>query len=261
MNFIKFSIFYEYLYSPISWSHKQNIQTKMVITIVQLILLPYIKLKYIFCIFMTCCYIYNFTYLPKNFKLYLKNTILLFTFFLLISIHSKNQSNNRSYNNAVIQIYPLHALYLLNINTCQRINELPLYSLYIPLSILRLLSIHLVYLFLIKFLLLTTNYEQMIQIILRNIQSLTNHIPNQLKLEIMISSQFLKTIFKQIKILKIAYITRNIKLNKRYIIKHILTIYLLFIEQLIINIYHNIYSITNTLYCRETTYKNIKHNL
>lgn len=130
----------------------------------------------------------------------------------------------------------------------------PLYF-YIPLSIIRLLSINFIYLFLIKFLLLTTHYEQIIKILIINLKHITPNSFQKISFEIIIAAQFLKIIVKEIKILKMAYKIRNPKSQHKYLSKEQLLTYWLLIRQLVLNIYQQTFNIADTLYSRE-----INHN-
>jgi len=108
------------------------------------------------------------------------------------------------------------------------------------------------------FLLLTTHYNEIIKFILVKIKKHLKTPATILNLEVMISSQFLNIICYQIEILKIAYITRDIKLNMRHSIRESILTCILFIEQLILNIYQSIYTTSNTLYSREIKLYNLK---
>lgn len=244
MNLMKSLIFHDYLYSPKSWLHQQSSQIKMYAVILQLLILPCLSLQYIFIFFFFCFYLYRSVCLHKNLKDYCQRIIILFTFFLFISI----QYNTNITNKRLVQIYPIYHLHNINNIFTKTISS---YCLYLPISIIRLLSINLIYLLLMKFLLLTTNYEQLINNILNHFKYLNIFSISKLKFEIMISTQFLKVIFKQIEEIKIAYLIRNIKSNRTYLFKDNLLICFFFIKQFLINAYDGINYISNTLYSRE----------
>ena len=254
-DFIKYSISYAYLYSPISWLHKQNSQGKIYIVLIQLIFLPYISFKYLYLFFILFICLYLSINIPENFKNYFNITIIILSFFLFISVRYNNlEDYNTVHTRKIIRIDSLYNLSIFNKNNSQY----DLYSVgffYIPVSILRLLGINFIYLFLIKFLLLTTHYEKIIRIILHDTNYLTNFPIKKINFEIMISSQFLKVILKQLETIKIAYVIRNLAFNLRF--KQNKFTYLFFFHQLLINIYLNIYHISNTLYSREISHKNL----
>jgi len=257
MSFIKSSIFYEYLYSPKSWLHKQNNKFKIYICFIQLSFLPYGSFMYLTLFFIGLSSLYNSTYVPDNVKNYLKKMIIFFIIFLIINIeHKKITKYNIVSTRRTLQIFPLDNSILFYSKNKQPLNQL--IYLYLPISIIRLLSINILYLFFIKILLLTTHYDQIIKIILIQIKRSLKLTTQILNLEIMISSQFLNIICYQIEILKTANTTRDIKFNIKHNIKENLLIYIFFIQQLIFNIYENIFSISNTFYSREIKCENLK---
>lgn len=81
MNFLNFSLSYEYLYSPTSWLHKQNDKLKILIFLLQLTFLPFIATKYLPIFFILFIYLYSSTYISNHLKSYLNTIIILFLFF------------------------------------------------------------------------------------------------------------------------------------------------------------------------------------
>lgn len=259
MNFIKSLIFYDYLYSPQSLLHKQNNKLKIYIYFIQLLFLPYISLKYLTIFFIILSILYKFIYIPANLKNYLCKITLFFIIFLIISIEKKNIiSCNLNNNRKVLLIYPLKITNFYTDNFYLSFNRIPLFSFYLPISIIRLLSINFLYLIILKLLLLTTHYHQIIKIILAHLKKYTNFSTKILKLELLISSQFLNIICYQIEIIKTIYITRNIRLCIKYNLKENLYMYFYFVQKLLSSIYENIDYISHTLYGREIKYQNLK---
>lgn len=259
MSFIKSSIFYEYLYSPKSWLHKQDNKFKIYIFFIQLFVLPYSSFIYLTLFSICISILYSFTYIPNNLKNYLKKMIIFFMFFLIINIEQEDISNYSILSNRkTIKISPLDKLIVFKSKNKITFSQFSSLSFYLPISIIRLLSIHIIYLFFIKILLLTTHYNQIIKIFLIKIKKSLKLQTKILNLEIMISSQFLNIICYQTEIIKIAYITRDVNLSLKYDIKENILIYICFIQQLVLNIYNNIYCISNTLYSREIKCKNLK---
>lgn len=128
------------------------------------------------------------------------------------------------------------------------------FGFHISSSILRLVSINFIYIFLIKFLLLTTHYEKIIKILIIHIKSVTNNTLQKVSFEIVLAAQFLKIIIQEISALKIAYKIRSIKSQYKYLSRENIFIYWLLIKQVISNIYHHTSDVANMLYSRETTY-------
>jgi len=259
MSFIKSSIFYEYIYSPKSWLHQQNHKFKIYICFIQLFFLPYSSFIYLKFFCLSLFILYNSIYVPNSVKNYLKRMMIFFMLFLAMNIEQKDINNYHLISNRqIIKIFPSDKLMILHKKNKFDISEFSSLYFYLPISIIRLLTINIVYLFFIKILLLTTHYNDVIKFILVKIKRSLRLPARILNLEVMISSQFLNIICCQIEILKIAYITRNINLNIKNNIKENISIYIFFIQQLLLNIYQNIYSISNTLYSREIKFQNLK---
>lgn len=252
MNFIKFSVLYAYLYSPQSWLHKQNNTKKIYIFFIYLICLPYMPIKYICFFLIGLVYMYKSTYVPVQLNNYFYNITSVFMFFILINIqHKKNLIPELLIHKNYLQIYPLDNPFSSYLNYDQKYKIFPSQFYYLSKSLIRLLSINLLYLFWMKFLLLTTSYEKIIQIFLNHFKKYINSSTQRLAFEIQVAIQFLKIILKQLEVIRTAYIIRSIQLKKGPLCQNNLFIYFFCIQQLIINIYQSIYYITDTLYSRE----------
>lgn len=255
MDFLKFSILYAYLYSPKDWLHKQNSITKIYIFLINLVCLPYIPIKYIFVFCIGLMSLYTYTYIPIQLSRYFYGIIFIFICFILINIQQKDQIIpelllNRDY----IQIYPQDN-YFINSNQNKDISCNQSYHL--SVSLLRLLSINLMYLFLMKLFLMTTNYEKIIRTYLHLFCKYINKSNQQLIFEVQVANQFLKIILSQVEIVKTTYTIRSMQFKRRQIFQTKLCVYLFCIRQLIVNIYNSINYISDTLYSREVHNSNL----
>jgi len=259
MSFIKSSIFYEYLYSPKSWLHQQDNKFKIYICFIQLFFIPYSSFIYLILFSLSLFLLYNSTYVPNSVKNYLKRMMIFFIIFFIINIEQEELSQyNMLSTSETLQDSSSEKLRLFNSKKDIKFIEVESSYFYIPISILRLLTINTIYLFFIKILLLTTHYNEIIKFILFKIKKFLKQPVRIFNLEVMISSQFLNIICYQIEILKISYLTRDMTLNMRHDIKEKILIYIFFIQHLLLNIHENIYSISNTLYSREIKFNNLK---
>jgi len=245
MNFIKSSILYNFLYSPVSWLHKQKSLLKIFLILTHLLFLPFFQTRLIFLYIFFCLLIYQSINLPIEFYLYFYKIILLFTFFITISLESKKKVNTYlELNRKYLKISTF-------ITTCDNTSKELEQSLlitnqyYSPIALIRLISLHFLSLIFMKLLLLTTSYKKILQLFFYYYK---NYINNQLIFEIQIAIQFLKIILEQITIIKVGYTIRSLNLRKRLYDLEIFRIYLLCIKQIIININIKIYSISDTLY-------------
>lgn len=250
MNFILLSISYEYLYSPTSWLHRQSSKRKIYFVFLQLALLPYASLKYMCALLIFFAYLCRSVYIPKSLRSYFRKVIGLFVFFLCINArHSTDFGSKTTSSQKIVRIYLLGNQDLSGINSAL-VNQTSAYSLWLQLSVMRLLSIYLIHIFLIKFLLLTTCYDRIVKIILSSIRYLIKPSKGKLIFEILICSQILKTIFKQAQIIKTAHLIRNLEIRDCSLKKHILA-HLFSVRQLLANTYYITDHISNSLHSRE----------
>lgn len=249
MNFLKFSILYAYLYSPKNWLHRQNSVVKACLFFINSVFLPYMPIKYIIILCIGLLFIYMCTYIPIQLSHYFNNIIFIFIFFIFINIQRKSQIIpelliHRHY----IKIYTQNNHF---INNFQQKDMSISQSYYLPISLLRLLSINLIYLFLMKLLLMTTKYEKIVRTYLNLLYKYANKYTQQLVFEVQVANQFLKIILRQVEIIKTTYTIRSIKSKNILLSQKKLFIYLFCVQQLIFNIYDNIDYICYTLYSRE----------
>ena len=255
MDFLKFSILYAYLYSPKNWLHRQNSITKIYIFLINLVCLPYMPIKYVIVVCIGLISMFTYIYIPIKLSRYFYSIIFIFIFFILINIQQKSQIIpqlllNRHY----VQIYP-QGNYFINSNQNQDISFNQSYHL--PVSLLRLLSINLIYLFLMKLFLMTTNYEKIIRTYLHLFCKYINRPNQHLTFEVQVANQFLKIILSQVEIVRTTYVIRSIQCKRRRISRKKLCVYLFCVQQLIANIYNSINYISDTLYSREVHKRNL----
>lgn len=261
MNFIKTSILWNYLYSPISWLHKYNNTLKIFTIIVYLIILPYISLKKIFFCSVFFQFVYYSIYVPIGITVYLIKVFIIFILYTLFNIQNYQQ---------VIESYNLqrsHILIFNSFNSLSKIKNCPLnreilsqYNYYLSSSLIRLLSISFLYLICMKILLLTTSYNKILEFFLKYINHYKELFIQKFILEVQMSIQFLEIILKQIQLIKFSHMTRSIKNNNNLSIYKLVLLYFFCLQQLIINSYNSIYNISNTIYSNEVYLKNLNHS-
>jgi len=251
MKLAKLSASYEYLYSPRSWLHFQNSEVKLTAVLVQLIYLPFISIKsilgHLFCLLI----IQKSIKMPRSLKNYFRESLIVFSFFMLISIKKNNPCNSGEiYSRNILQIY-LHSMATRHDILAAKAGDRSFF--YLHVSTVRLIAIHLIYLFLIRHILLTTKHENILKVIMTRCK----YSKKKLIFIIMTSLQFLKTIFGEIEIIRIAYILRGISIstiNEKRVFFFILAF---FLKQLLINIGACVSGITCTLYSKDIRYSTL----
>ena len=262
MNLLKSSILHEYLYSPKTWLHKQNIYSKVYFVLVILVYLPYIKILYILFFLFIAFFAYNSFYKPKELSLYLSRIVTIFFILLTISIENQQQFiQGTMQSRRYIKIYPILTT---NINLVDTDNYLKYFlfckyndAYYLPTSLFRLLVINFLYLLLMKILLLTTIYQKIIKCFLNFTYGQAINTVQKISFEIQTSIQFLNIIFNEIKIIKIAYNTRNVQIQSFKSFQQYLHLYFACIHQLLINIYTYTQDISISLYYYSIDKKNL----
>lgn len=245
MNFLQSSILYNYLYTPQSWLHNQPKTIKILTFFCCLIYLPYIPLYGIFYILLALLFIYKSIKIPNLINKNLKRIFLIFLFFIIINIQDQRMlKNNLIIHRKYIQIFPLNKYLLI-----KRIINAPSYL--ISLSLFRLLGIHLISLFAIQLLLITTLYENIVYLFFKYLHKKTNQISQSFFYEVNISIEFIQAIFQYLELIKQSYIIRFLQFNKTISLIEYLIIYFFCIKQLIINIQKQIYITAESLYSRE----------
>lgn len=249
MNFVKLSTSYEHLYSPKSWLHFQDKRLKMTAVLIQLICLPVISLKHILIVFLTALLLYRSINIPKSLRKYFRKNIMIFTFFLLISIKKYSESSiNKADNRHILQVYPLNCLNEQSVNAVKQPGNS---FFYLHTSILRLIAIHSIYLILVRCLLLTTSYEDIVKMALMGQIYSWDYSNTKFIFTTMASSQFLKIIFKEMENMRVSCILRNINIGQLNLLKAAFIISTSFLRQLAIRTRINIFTITSSLYNRD----------
>lgn len=238
MNFIELSISYEYLYSPKSWLHFESDTIKINLLFLQLICLPFTPLRYIVIIFIVLFCVYKSIKIPKYLKNYFYKSILLFIALLLLSIKNGSQLKKYKLNNKQVwRVYPF--CYLSRVNTAT-VDEFRSSFLYLQVSVLRFISIHAIYLIIVRYFLLTTKQESLAKTLL-TASPIKNLSDIKFIFIIMTSSQFLKIVFKQLKQVKTSYNLRCMKINQ-YNVRAISIVLTSFLEELLVILDYNIWS-------------------
>lgn len=235
MNFFKLSIYYKYLYSPKSFLHTRKSQYKIYYIIFQLFLLPYISFTNMLILFIALFIIFQFIDITNKKYYFLQIVSILGLIILYIHIQCMTYIKFNSSNLAILLV--------------QKISFFD-FSFYVSLPMYRLLSLNFIYFLMINIFLLTTHYEE----IILTLFSKNRHIYQLLSLEInfmmIISLQFIQTIFIQIKKKQIALYIRG---NHRHSLTKILNIFNSFIKKFLKIFYMKILYIDYSLYSREIT--------
>ena len=255
MSFIKLSILWNYLYSPVSWLHQCKKTTKIILVFLCLIYLPYAPIQQIYYCFTILFLIYTSIYIPLQVIYYFSKMLIFCILVTLINIQNKIQALNliRKY----LYFYnPISLLLQLNTGSVNNNITFSLYY-YLPLPLVRLLTINFLYLMLMKILFLTTLYENILDFFFNSINKYKNLVIKKVLFEIQVSIQFLKTILKIVEKIRIGYAIRSVQLYKTDPFHKAILIYYFCIQQLITNIYISIYNIANTMYNSGIHIKNL----
>lgn len=252
MNISQLSNNYQFLYSPKSWLHVKKTDHKTCFFFLLLFILPYIHLRYIVILFTLTLLLFKSVNLPIKVQKNLCITALFFLLTLSISTYYTTKNTNcDNISNHIIKIQPLHLIDRFIEKENVFIKRFTRTQFYLSFSICRIVTISLTYLFTMKILLLTTNYEEIILLFSNHRNSFifiqTLYIP----FTVVLSSQFLKIIFTQIDILKVSYLIRGMKFKKSSYFRIILLIYVILIRNFFVSLYTNIELITQTLHSRD----------
>ena len=224
----------EYLYSPKSWLHHQNSKSKIAFTLLQLICLPIISFKHMTvfsCLLLFAC---TSIEIPESLKKYFCTIFIISNCFLLIGA---NRSRTFDINES-------------NMRSVLQLNLSKSFSLCLPIPLLRFIIIHFTYLVLIRYLLLATRHEKIINTLLIDFVYAKNGYNTKFIFMIMMSSQFLKIIFSRVEAIKVSYRLRGVNTNKISTLKASMLAIALFVGQFSSSIYKEIHGVTLTLYSR-----------
>lgn len=252
MNLSQLSNNYQFLYSPKSWLHVRDKNYKIVYVFLQLIIVPYINLKYVVVIFITTLIFYKLINLPIKIQINIFITVLFFLFVLVNSTYYTTRYIKNNYiNKDIIKIRPFYLVGRLICIKNNPFNKIVQYELYLSTPISRLIMISLTYLFTIKVFLLTTNYEEVIASLVERNNVLTIIQNSEVYFIVVLSSQFLKIIFTDIDKLQVAYLIRGIKITEDAFFKKTVLVYFFLLNGFLITFYSNIEFIVKTLHSRD----------
>lgn len=258
MNTSQLSNNYQFLYSPKSWLHLKKVDHKTFYFFLQLFVLPYIHLRYIVVLFTVTLLLFRSVNLPIKVQRNLYTIALFFILTLSISTYYTTKNTNFSnISNHIIKIQPLNFIGQFIKKETSLIKQFTRSQIYLSLSICRITMISLTYLFTIKILLLTTNYEEIILSFFGYKNKFTFFQNSYIPFAVVLSSQFLKIISTQLDVLRASYLIRGIKLKKSMYFRIMLLIYLLLISNFFISLYNNIKFITRTLHSRDMSSENL----
>ena len=250
MTLIQSSILYNYLYSPTSWLHQQSTSIKVCAFLFFLIYLPYTSLYKIFYLSIILLIFYSSINIPKIIVKDINNIAMIFLFFTITNIQNEfTLTSNILMERDYIQIYPLRAPIFRQIHIYNLV--ILSNSYFISTSFIRLLSINLISLLIMKLLLLTTLYESLLLFFFKYLYKIPNKFCKKFFFEINIAIEFIQVIFKQLETIQYSYMIRFLQLNKKLSYHEYLTIYFFCLRQLIVNIQKQIYFLAESLYSRE----------
>lgn len=247
MDFVKLSISHEYLYSPKSWLHNQNISLKTITVVMHLILLPFIPLEHLLLFFFILLILCKSISLPHDLKKYFYMAFAVSSFFLLISIQKDEmRQSNKLSNRKMLHFYILNPCHKIDILASKQPNA---FCLCLPVSTARFISLHFIYLVLIRCLLITTSHENIARTALIS-HSQRKYFSIKFIFTAIVSSHFLKILFEQIKAAKISYTLRNADIDTVNTVKIIFLMCLPCVQQFLVKTNTRIYCIASTLYSR-----------
>lgn len=247
MKFYQIIQYHQYLYSPKNILHIGSNRYKVCTMILQLTFLPYTSYIFIFFSCLIYTIIFQIIYIPCKISLYMYIYIHSILFIILNYIHI--QTYYKEYQNLKIQPFYMAKNYVCVFSSF--LHSLLNFHFDFCLPLFRLLLINFLYLFVTKILLLTTYYEDILDQIYNFSQFIDIVLPQEIKFIIILSSQFLKLIFVEIKKIRIGFMLRNIVYNNQNLIIFFSYLIIIFWNNLLNYIINNIY----TLYSRGITYK------
>ena len=250
MILIQSSILYNYLYSPVSWLHKQPTSLKVCSFLFYLIYLPYTSLSKIFYLSIILFVFYLSINVPEIIFKNINSIAIIFLFFTITNIQDKSTLTSRILvNRNYIQIYPLRT----SIFTQKNIDNITKLSntYFISTSFIRLLSINFISLLVMKLLLLTTFYENILLFFFKYLYKIPSKLCKKVFFEINIAIEFIQIIFKQLETVQYSFMIRFLQSQKKISYQEYLTIYFFCFKQLIISIQKQIYFLAESLYSRE----------
>nr|YP_010986002.1 hypothetical protein RMF00_pgp017 [Grateloupia asiatica]WOL36920.1 hypothetical protein [Grateloupia asiatica] len=248
MHFIQFSFANTYIYSPNTWLHKVQTPYKLLITFSFLSFIPYFTLTHLAIIISAILIIVPTLKFYENhyyscYTIFITTTLCLLPYIFDYSNHDiyKRIQINVPYK---IQVFftkykPLRKLISIHYKT--------LFRLEIPSFIIKLGIISILHCIVIKTLLLTTMYEDIILYICKYIK-INNYYMRRTILISSFASQFLEQMTRYIEIMYISIKLRNIK-SMVFIKTLSITYYI--ITKFLNHLKHDVYQLSSVLYSRE----------
>ena len=228
MNFIRASICYSYLYSPKNWLHRQSVAIKLHFIMLHLSCLPFMSSRQIFIFFIIFLCLYKSIGIYKHLSNYLNKSAIVFAFFLLINIKKYDKLTKYKTTGKIYKF--CFFSHLVKQENTIKSDKL---CFYLPLSIVRFVSIYLIYLLLIRCFLFTADCEKIVKVAIKECKSV-NHFNIKFIFVIIISPQLINIIFEEVDIIKKSYILRNIRTNQLRSLKRAFIIFKQLLQQLLI---------------------------
>ena len=187
---------------------------------------------------------------PKIIMKNIRNLATIFLFFTITNIQDQfTLVSDILVDRNYIQIYPLRISIFTQIDN-DRLAALSS-SYFISTSFIRLLSINFISLLIMKLLLLTTLYENILLFIFKYLYKIPGKFCRKIFFEINIAIEFVQIIFKQLETVKYSYLIRFLQFKRKISYQEYLTIYFFCFRQLMINMQKHIYFFAESFYSRE----------
>lgn len=252
MNLLKELIFYDYLYSPKHWLHKQQNVFKNLTIFIPLITLPYLSSWQLFLFIIFYLFVHEQINLSAKLTSYIYKIAFIVSLFTVLGIQNQQQIlKQENYNRHYILIY----------NQIDFLEKKTIYNFYLfygfPLSLIRLSQIYFLYLIMMKILVLTTHQRDILNCLFISFKRNMKWSIPKLIFEIQIALNFLNIILKQIEIMQVGYSKRSLFHETLLYNKDYLIVLFFDLQQLIKNIYNYIHNISNTLYHNEIRLNNL----
>nr|YP_010986404.1 hypothetical protein UYL67_pgp016 [Pachymeniopsis lanceolata]WOL37322.1 hypothetical protein [Pachymeniopsis lanceolata] len=248
MNFIQFSFSNAYIYSPNTWLHTMPTSHKLLITFSLLSFIPYFNLPYLIIIVLVVLITIKTLKFHENH--YSSCYGILITTILCLLPYNFNYSNHHVYRKIQIN-FPYEIQFFFKKNKLLKklisIYNQTLFRLYAPSFIVKLGILSILHCIIIKTLLLTTMYENIILLICTYIK-INNYYIRRTILISSFASQFLEQMTRYIQIIDTSIKLRNIK-SMIFINKLSISYYL--ITKFLSHLKHNIYQLSSVLYSKE----------
>lgn len=248
MNFIKFSFSNAYIYSPNTWLHKKQTSYKLLITFSFLSFIPYFTLLHLITILLAGFIIITTLKFHENH--YHNCYSILITTTLSLLPYNFNNSNYDIYRKIQINFPHKTQASFIKHKLLKRLISIynkTLFQLEAPSFIIKLGIISILHSIVIKTLLLTTMYEDIILSICTYIK-IDNYYMKRTIFISFFASQFLEQMMRHVYIMYTSIKLRNIK---PIVFTNKLSISYYIIAQFLSNLKDEIYQLSSVLYVRE----------